>query len=139
MEQDASARVSERRPDTIHSRTQLYARAVQIVEREHGSSIEIDDLASRLATSRRQLQRAFAEIGRTTFRQHLMAVRLTHAAALLTDPSLTIGAIAQRVGYRQQAQFTRSFHRHHGSLPSDYRRERLRHERRRSPATSATR
>lgn len=113
------------RPDTIHTRTQLYARAVEIVEREHGTQIEIDAVAARLATSRRQLQRAFTEVGRTTFRRHLTSVRMANAARLLTDPSLTVGAVARTVGYSQQAQFAKSFRLHFGSLPSEYRRGRI--------------
>lgn len=113
------------RPDTIHTRAQLYARAIEIVEREHGTQIEIDAVAARLTTSRRQLQRAFTEVGRTTFRRHLTTVRMANAARLLTDPSLTVGAVARRVGYSQQAQFAKSFRAHFGSLPSDYRRERI--------------
>lgn len=112
------------RPDTIHARTRLYTQAVQIVARDHGSSIEIDQIARRLLTSRRQLQRAFKEIGGTTFREHLTNVRMTRAAELLADPSLTIGAVARRVGYRQQAQFAKSFRERYGSLPSDYRQAR---------------
>lgn len=113
------------RPETIYSRTRLYRRAVRIVARQHGGDLEIDAVASQLSTSRRQLQRAFAEIGQTTFRKHLTAVRMTRAAELLCDPSLTVGAVARSVGYRQQAQFAKSFRSRYGSLPSDYRRERL--------------
>lgn len=122
MDQDASPGAAKR-PDTIYGRTQLFARAARIVEREHASTIEIDDLARRLSTSRRQLQRAFHEIGRTTFRKHLANVRMAHAAELLGDPRLTVGAVARTVGYRQQAQFAKSFRERYGSTPSDYRAE----------------
>jgi AraC family transcriptional regulator, regulatory protein of adaptative response / methylphosphotriester-DNA alkyltransferase methyltransferase len=120
METDAPPRAAQR-PDTIYGRTQLFARAAQLVEREHASPVEMDDLARRLSTSRRQLQRAFREIGGTTFRKHLANVRMAHAAELLGDPSLTVGAVARAVGYRQQAQFAKSFRERFGSTPSDYR------------------
>ena len=40
---------------------------------------ELDDIARRVARSRRQLQRAYAEIGHTTFREHLTRVRMERA------------------------------------------------------------
>ena len=70
-----------------------------------------------MASSRRQLQRAYAEIGKTTFREHLTAVRMERAAELLTTRGLTVREVAHRVGYRQPAQFAKAFRRHHGLAP----------------------
>ena len=78
-------------------------------------------VARRVASSRRQLQRAYAEIGATTFRDHLTAVRMHVAADMLSSRSLTVREVAHRVGYRQPAQFAKAFRRHHGVAPSDFR------------------
>lgn len=110
------------RPATIEKLERLYAQALPIIEREHMTEIEIDEVAELLSTSRRQLQRAFVEIGGTTYRQHITEVRMRHAVRLLADPSLTIGAVTQLVGYRQQSQFSKSFRARYGTLPSAYRR-----------------
>ena len=59
-------------PPSSH-RTSLFEDAVAIVEREYASELSLDDIARRVASSRRQLQRAYAEIGSTTFREHLTA------------------------------------------------------------------
>jgi AraC-like DNA-binding protein len=109
------------RPATIRLRTSLFEDAAAIVEAEFGSDLALDDIARRVASSRRQLQRAYAEVGDTTFREHLTAVRMEKAAQLLHDRALTIREIARRVGYRQPAQFAKAFRRHHGSTPSDFR------------------
>ena len=74
-----------------------------------------------MATSRRQLQRAYAEVGATTFRQHLTRVRMDRAAELLARPTMTVREVAHRVGYRQPAQFAKAFRREKGIAPSDYR------------------
>ena len=50
------------RPATIRHRTSLFEEAVLIVEAEYGSDISLDDVARRVASSRRQLQRSYAEI-----------------------------------------------------------------------------
>lgn len=115
------------RPATIRHRTSLYEDAAAIVAEEYAGDLSLDDIARRVASSRRQLQRAYAEIGRTTFREHLTAVRMDRAAEMLTGRGLTVREVAHRVGYRQAAQFAKAFRRHHGVAPSDFRAGR-RHE-----------
>jgi AraC-like DNA-binding protein len=111
------------RPATIRHRTALFEDATAIVAVEYGSELSLDDIARRVASSRRQLQRAYAEIGGTTFREHLAAVRMERAAELLATRGTTIREVAHRVGYRQPAQFAKAFRRHHGVAPSAFRAE----------------
>jgi AraC family transcriptional regulator, regulatory protein of adaptative response / methylphosphotriester-DNA alkyltransferase methyltransferase len=113
--------VPMQRPSTVRLRTSLYHEANAIVERDYAADLALDDIARRVASSRRQLQRAYAEIGDTTFRDHLTAVRMHVAAELLSTRALTVREVAHRVGYRQPAQFAKAFRRHHGVAPSDYR------------------
>ena len=109
------------RPATIRHRTALFEDATAIVEAEYGSDLSLDDIARRVASSRRQLQRAYAEIGNSTFREYLTEVRMRKAAELLAGGRLTVREVAHRVGYRQPAQFAKAFRRHTGTAPSDYR------------------
>ncbi len=109
------------RSATVQLRSSLYADATAIVEREYATDLSLDDIARRVASSRRQLQRAYAEIGDTTFREHLTRVRMDHAAELLGRRSVTVREVARRVGYRQPAQFAKAFRREKGVAPSDFR------------------
>jgi transcriptional regulator GlxA family with amidase domain len=109
------------RPNTVRHRTSLFHDAVEIVEADYASDLSLDDIARRVASSRRQLQRAYAEIGHTTFREHLTRVRMQRAAELLGRRSLTVREVAHRVGYRQPAQFAKAFRRHQGLAPSAFR------------------
>jgi transcriptional regulator GlxA family with amidase domain len=129
--------VPTQRPATISHRTSLFEDAVAIVEREYPSELSLDDIARRVASSRRQLQRAYAEIGNTTFRDHLTAVRMERAAEMLSSRSLTVREVAHRVGYRQPAQFAKAFRRHHGVAPSAYRASGVRGPLRRAAAPIA--
>jgi len=113
--------VPTQRPTTIRLRTSLYEEATEIVDQEYGSDLSLDEIARRVASSRRQLQRAYAEIGHTTFRDHLTRVRMEKASELLAGRGLTVREVAHRVGYRQPAQFAKAFRRHLGVAPSDYR------------------
>ena len=109
------------RPSTIRLRASLLEEANAIVERDYASELSLDDIARRVASSRRQLQRAYAEIGGTTFREHLTRVRMERAAELLATRMFTVREVAHRVGYRQPAQFAKAFRRHRGVAPSDFR------------------
>ncbi len=115
------------RPSTIRLRASLLEEANAIVERDYASDLSLDDIARRVASSRRQLQRAYAEIGNTTFREHLTGVRMKRAADMLVGRGLTVREVAYRVGYRQPAQFAKAFRRHHGVSPSDFRASRRMH------------
>jgi AraC family transcriptional regulator, regulatory protein of adaptative response / methylphosphotriester-DNA alkyltransferase methyltransferase len=109
------------RPSTIRLRASLLEEANAIVERDYASDLSLDDIARRVASSRRQLQRAYAEVGKTTFRDYLTQVRMERAAELLATRMFTVREVANRVGYRQPAQFAKAFRRHRGVSPSDFR------------------
>jgi len=106
------------RQTTQQRRKSVFDEAVQVIEREYATDLDLDALARRIATSRRQLQRVFAEVGNTSFREYLATVRMRHAAALLREGAIPVREVAQSVGYRQPAQFAKAFRRHHGAPPS---------------------
>ena len=75
----------QRTSDRPPAHEPLRGRDVAIVEAEYADDLSLDDIARRVASSRRQLQRAYAEIGHTTFREHLTRVRMDRAAELLAN------------------------------------------------------
>ena len=109
------------RTGTVARRRTLFEEAADVIEREYADALELDDVARRLATSRRQLQRAFAEIGETSFRTYVARVRMRKALDLLREGRLPVREVANNVGYRQPAQFAKTFRRHHGAPPSSFR------------------
>src|SRR3954453_3366200 len=111
------------RHGTADRREQLHRETMALIAAEYARDLQLEGVARRLATSRRQLQRAFAEAGDTSFRDELAKVRMHHARALLADDHLPVRQVASSVGYHQPAQFAKSFRRHHGKPPSGFRRE----------------
>jgi AraC family transcriptional regulator, regulatory protein of adaptative response / methylphosphotriester-DNA alkyltransferase methyltransferase len=112
------------RQSTRHRRRALFEEALSSISREFADeSLSLAAVAHSIATSRRQLQRVFAEHG-TSFRTELQRVRMAHAAQLLRQEALPVAAVARAVGYRQAAQFSKAFRRHHGHPPSEARRSR---------------
>jgi transcriptional regulator GlxA family with amidase domain len=105
---------------------ELYVRAQVAVERGYRQQLTLGILAQALAASPRQLERAYDEIGLTTFAAHLRAVRLRNAAELLAHQPLTVTDVARLVGYRQPSHFVKAFRRRYGTTPGAYRDRALR-------------
>ena len=106
------------RQSTLLRRRALFDEALAAIERGYADAdISLGSVARSIATSRRQLQRVFGE-HETSFRRELQRVRMTRAAELLQGGALPVATVARAVGYRQPAQFSKAFRRHHGHPPS---------------------
>jgi AraC family transcriptional regulator, regulatory protein of adaptative response / methylphosphotriester-DNA alkyltransferase methyltransferase len=104
-------------------RATLLAEATVAIENGYADpELSLDGVAREIATSSRQLQRVFAELAGSAFRDELAAVRMQHGATMLVTTDVPVAAIARRVGYRQAAQFAKAFRRHHGVSPTGLRR-----------------
>lgn len=110
-----------RRPATQESRLAIFAEAVEILADESARPLRIDDVAGRVATSPRQLQRIFAEVAGVGFRSYLRRLRMSTAADLLATTPLPAKEIARRVGYGDASQFSKAFKRTYGLSPSEAR------------------
>ena len=121
--------LSTPRPQTNAARRALYEDALAIIAREYPSDLRLDGVAARIFTSRRSLQRAFLEAGRSFRTEHLHA-RLHAAAQIMrSDPQRTVREVSLAVGYRQPAQFAKAFRRRYGVSPAEYRAAAARHQR----------
>lgn len=109
------------RHGTIERRGALLRDALTVIEADFASEISLDDVAHRVASSRRQLQRCFCELYGASFRECLTRVRMQHAAELLAGTELPVRQVAARVAYRQPAQFAKAFAKRFGATPTEYR------------------
>jgi len=83
------------------------------------------DLGAEIAkTTPRTLQRRLAQEG-TDWRQIVDRARFEACEELILDPSLMLIEISMKLGYSDQAHFTRAFHRWTGEAPSVHRRRRM--------------
>ncbi len=109
------------RQTTLFRRRTLFAEALTVIEQDYADeNLSLGAVARSIATSRRQLQRVFGERN-TSFRAELQRVRMSKAAELLQEGETPVSAVARSVGYRQPAQFSKAFRRHHGCPPSEMR------------------
>jgi AraC family transcriptional regulator of adaptative response / methylphosphotriester-DNA alkyltransferase methyltransferase len=102
---------------TTARRRELFEEAAAIIAFEYADPLTLDELARKLFTSPRQLQRAFAEAGDSSFRSHLCRIRMERASDLLRQGA-TVAEAARAVGYSQPAQFAKAFRRCQPRSPS---------------------
>jgi AraC family transcriptional regulator, regulatory protein of adaptative response / methylphosphotriester-DNA alkyltransferase methyltransferase len=110
------------RPETLAARRRLYLLARVAVARHYRCELTITMVAEALSSSPRQLQRAYAQFGDTTFREDLLERRMAAAAELLIEQrSIPVAHVARLVGYHHAAHFARAFRRCYGLAPARFR------------------
>ena len=82
--------------------------------------VTVDEIATRLGTSTRTLQRQLARRG-SSLRGLVVESRMEVARVLLRKTELDVQEIALRVGYGTPSSFARAFARWSGSSPRTYR------------------
>lgn len=111
------------RPNTEASRRRLYLLSRVVVARHYRTRLTLPKVAGALASSPRQLQRAYAQFGHESFHEDLLERRMRAAAALLIEqPAIPVADVARLVGYRQPSHFARAFRRRFGRAPAGFRR-----------------
>lgn len=114
------------RSQTTSSRQRLYLLARVVVARHYRRELTLEMVAGAVVSSPRELQRAYAQAGEMTFREDLLARRMTAAAQLLVEqPSIRVADVARLVGYRDGSHFARLFKRRYGCSPARFRAARL--------------
>src|SRR5258708_16494671 len=81
-----------------------------------------ESLGAAVALSRSGFAARFSELVGETPLEYLAQWRMTKAAQLLRDTDLSIGEVAERVGYQSEASFNRAFKRLERVTPGAYRR-----------------
>lgn len=85
-------------------------------------NLSLDDLAARFYLSKYYLAHSFKRRYGETIVACLHAARMDTAKQMLRYTDLTLGQIAARCGYKEQAYFTRRFRAAEGQTASEYRR-----------------
>jgi len=109
------------RPGTLAERRRLYVLARLLVKRRYAQAPDAPDRRQDAHQLPRQLQRAYEQFGRGTFRDDLLARRMIAAAELMSKPSIPMRDVARMVGYSQPPHFARAFRRCYGVSPSVFR------------------
>lgn len=84
--------------------------------------LTIDELSTRFGVSPTALKKEFRRLYGQPLHAWLQEQRLTQAARLLRESTMTVLSVAQEVGYSSTSQFSAAFVRRFGHTPGQYRR-----------------
>ncbi len=87
--------------------------------------LTLDTLSKRLGLSNRQTERCLKEYYGKTFLQKKAEARMSMAKIYLSDPTLTISEIANRLNYSSGEHFAYAFKQYYKTSASEYRKRKL--------------
>lgn len=98
-------------------------KAIRIMEAHIDEPISIVSVAAHLSISSRRLEKLFQHHLKCSPGAYYLRLRLQRARKYVTDTLLSIQEIAVRTGFNSLSAFSRSYKKHYGSAPSDFRAE----------------
>ena len=115
----ALRRIEAAKPATQKELARRVSRAQQFVLQSYGDAgLDIAAIANAACLSPYHLIRVFKTMTRLTPMQYLAAVRMESALRLLRETNLTATGVAECIGFKDRAAFSRAFRRHHNFAPS---------------------
>lgn len=88
---------------------------------ENYCTVTLKELSSFFNYSERQLQRIIKSSTGMSFSENIQKLKMGQAARLLSNPNLSIAAIAEELGYADPGNFRHIFKKYYGVTPLDYR------------------
>ena len=104
--------------------------AKQYIDLHYTENITLSVLAEQAHVNAAYLSALFKEEMGVNYTEYLTTLRVERAKLLLTDASLNVSDIAEKVGYNSTRYFSKLFEAQTGIKPGEYRRLYLRHEKR---------
>ena len=103
-----------------------YQKIMHYLEQHFSEPVSLKDLANFVGISESLLSRFLRNEHKTTFKNLLTDKRMDAAEALWrNNPELSVGEVAQQIGYDDQHYFSRVYRKVRGITPGEFRRSRL--------------
>lgn len=94
---------------------------ISYIQLKYTEPVKIEQIAFALGLNRSYLTRLFKDATGYSLQEYLVTYRMKMAAKLLNNESMNVSEVAANVGYTDTFTFSKSFKRHFGLSPSDYR------------------
>lgn len=117
-EQFASALTA---PMSSGSEKQIYQDIVDYIHQNLHTRLTVSAIAKHFGYNEKYLSHRFSSIASLPLKQFILKSKIDSANFLLTDTNLPIGDIALSLGYSDSQHFMRSYKKHTGLTPSEYR------------------
>ncbi|MEW4561998.1 DNA-binding transcriptional regulator [Bremerella sp. JC770] len=115
-------RIAERMSvDNLFVEDEVVRKAMDFIRDRMAEPIQVTDVASHVAISRRVLENRFDKALRRSPAQVIRRTKLAHAMYLLNETDLTVQEIGYQTGFFHQETFLRFFKRESGQTPTEYR------------------
>ncbi len=98
-------------------------RALQQIHARPAEAWTVEGLAGAVGLSRSGFAARFSELVGEPPLEYVARWRMTKAAELLRESDLSMGQVAEQVGYHSETAFNRAFKRWEGTAPASYRRQ----------------
>lgn len=95
--------------------------AVELMERNIEQPYTVSEIADRIGTTARNLERVFQRYQQMPPSKYYMQLRLLQAKRLLQETSLSIGRISEATGFSSQSHFGKCFKDYFDASPSAFR------------------
>ena len=100
-------------------------KARNFIRKNYDRPISLDEAAKAVNTSVRYFCKVFKNYTGITFVEYLTRLRIEKSKALLMNPHRRISEVAFEVGFESLTQFNRSFKKHAGMTPTDFRAQKV--------------
>lgn len=95
----------------------------QYIQVHLAEELTLREIANKFSYSANHMGYLFKEQTGESFNEYLVRNRMEKARSLLQEPTLKIYEVADQVGYKSLAYFSRLFREHYGITPGDYRKQ----------------
>ena len=106
----------QKHQNSIHVR-----HAMEYINANYDKRIRIGELAEHIGVNRMYLTNSFKKTMGSSPQEYLLNFRMAKAKLFLKETDLSIGEVAERVGYPDQLAFSKMFKGHFGVSPKAYR------------------
>ncbi|WP_054954684.1 response regulator [Paenibacillus dakarensis] len=109
----------------IEDKKQMETKPIRIVkqyiQQNFMHSISLDEVSSLVGFNPTYFSSLFKKVSGSNFVDYLSEIRMNNAKDLLRQTNLSIAAICEQVGYSDLKHFTKSFKKHTGLKPNEFR------------------
>ena len=98
---------------------------IKYIEEHYKDDIGLASLAAQFELSQVHVARLFQRELNTSTSEYVNRVRISAACSMLLNTDMSIGSIAEEVGYQNQYYFNRVFKRYNSMTPGEYRRQKM--------------